>query len=497
MRTPMFKQSLQSVGASDGFDDVLAQITDADVPEFAVEATVAVFSHAGGQAVASTGSAVLQAERAVIGALLTDNELYDVVIDILRAEDFSDAATRAVFKAIADIVEGRTEGQSVAEPMTVAVQPGISRLVTIDQLDQWVTDADVDPSVLSSRAKVVRGAGAERGLGVAVAQAQTILAEEGSVESKSDEILKLLSGASEIRSLPVTTLGQAAYEALTELAERAKSGDTGIGIPTGFRDLDALTAGLHGGQLIVIAARPGVGKTAFALSLGRNAAAAGSPVVMASMEMKRTELAKRALAIESGVDLHAIRIGALTEGDWEAIVEAGERLKALPFEIVDLPNVNLSALSGLARRLYREGKLKLLLVDYLQIMDTVVSKNNNREQQIAELTRGLKKLAMQLDIPVVILSQLSRAVEGRTSKRPQLSDLRESGAIEQDADVVIFIHREDVADKNASSHSVADVIVEKQRAGAPGEIQVRFERRTTGFFEFESVRTNDPLKLAA
>ena len=488
MRAPMFKQSFAQAGA-DSFDDMLAGLTETDIPNI-VTVGVAVSAHTEIDPVASTLSAVLQAEQAVIGAVLTDNTLYDLVIDIVRAEDFANSACRAVFQAAADIIEGRVPGKCVAEPMTVAVQPGIARLVNIEQIEQWMRNADIRPDVLGSRAKVVRGAGAERGLGAAVVQAQTILAEDGSIESKSDEILKLLSGASEVRSLPVTTLGNAAIEAVTEMAARAKSGATGLGVTTSFRDLDALTAGLHGGQLIVIAARPGVGKTAFALAMGKGAAAAGSHVVMASMEMKRTELAKRALAIESGVDSHAIRIGALTEGDWEAVVEAAERLTLLPFEIVDLPNVNMSALSGLCRRLHREGKLKLLIVDYLQIMDTVVSRNSNREQQIAELTRGLKKLAMQLDIPVVILSQLSRAVEGRTNKRPQLSDLRESGAIEQDADVVIFIHRDDVADKSGSSHSVADIIVEKQRAGPPGEIQVRFERRTTGFFDFESARPN-------
>lgn len=494
MRARIFKRPEETVADLGVGEDMLAGISETDGPPatlVAGEAPVAPAPHTG------SASAVLTAERAVVGAVLRDNTLFDLVIDILRPDDFLDAAARAVFKSVAGIIEGRVPGTTVAEPITVAVQPGIVNLVSMSRLEQWAREADATPDVVSGRARVIRSAAAERGLGAAVVQAQSILAEDGSIESKSDEILKLLSGASEIRSLPVTSLGAAALEAVTELAERAKSGDTGMGIPTGFHDLDALTAGLHGGQLIVLAARPGVGKTALALSVGMYAAEHGHATVMASLEMKARELSKRALAISSGLDSHAIRIGALSERDWELLVDATQHLNTLPFDIVDLPNVNLSGLAGLCRRLHREGRLKLLIVDYLQIMETSGTKGANREQLVAELSRGLKKLAMMLDIPVVVLSQLSRAVEGRASKRPQLSDLRESGAIEQDADVVIFVHREDVADKSGLSEGIADIIVEKQRAGSAGEVQARFNRRTTGFSDINSVHHLDPLRLAA
>lgn len=500
MRTPIFKKSMQP-GSEHDLGDILGGLIEGP-GDLAAAAAPAVRSRLPGSRstvhlVSSIDTVSAQAERAVVGAVLADNTLYDLVIDILGAGDFLDPAAAAVFKVTGDIIEGNISGTSVAEPMTVSVQPGISFLISLAGIEQWTKDADKRPDVLAGRARIIRDAAAERGLDAAVVQAQTILAEDKTVESKSAEIEKLLSGASAVRSLPIKSLGAAATEALSQMAERAKNGESGIGITTGFRDLDTLTAGFHPGQLIVIAARPGIGKTALVMSMGLSASAVGHTVVMASMEMKAMELSKRALAIYSGVDSHAIRLGALTESDWEALVEAADALLKLPFEIVDLPSVNLSALSGLCRRLKREGKLSMLVVDYLQIMEVSGAKGMTREQQIAEISRGLKKIAMALEIPVIVLSQLNRAVEARVIKRPQLSDLRESGAIEQDADVVIFIHRENAGNKNAPAQDVAEIIVEKQRAGAPGEVQVRFERVTTGFFDFESMRNNNPLRQVA
>ncbi len=204
------------------------------------------------------------------------------------------------------------------------------------------------------------------------------------------------------------------------------------------------------------------------------------------MEMKAKELSKRALAIVSEVDSHALRIGALSESDWEAVVSAAEYLKTLPFDVVDLPSVNLSALTNLCRRLHREGKLKLLIVDYLQIMETSGSKNSTREQEVAALSRGLKKLAMALGIPVIALSQLNRSVETRITRRPQMSDLRESGAIEQDADVIMFIHREAAADGASMLEGTAEVIVEKQREGPTGVVTLGYAKNNTRFYNIKA-----------
>ncbi len=432
--------------------------------------------------VQSTTSATVLAERSVVGAVLNDNTLYDVVIDITRVEDFSDSAAAAAFAAIGDIIEGRADGITTADPIALASLPSVGQVVSVETLAEWRSSAVVDAEVVASHAKVVCNAAAERNLGAAVSQAQNILKEGLPIEERANNIQQALTLATEVRALPVVSLGAAAVAALTEMAERANRGDNGIGMTTGFDDLDALLAGLHGGQLIVVAARPGIGKTAFAMSLGLGTAAAGYPTLMASMEMKAKELSKRALAIESGVDSHAIRIGALSESDWEAVVTAGEYLNGIPFDVVDLPSVNLTALSNLARRLHRAGKLKLLIVDYLQIMETTSKKNGTREQEVSALSRGLKKLAMQLDIPVIALSQLNRSVENRIDRRPKMSDLRESGGIEQDADVIMFIHRETAADGSTSLEETAEVIVEKQREGPTGVVSLGYAKRNTRFY---------------
>jgi len=496
MRKSIFKQNANPLDECRILPDMLAGITDG-LGSATSDTVKSLIQHPGSLAhpnlsksKKTTISALVQAERAVVGAVLSDNKLYDVVIEIIGTNDFSDPIASAVFKTIAAIIDGDVNGTSVAEAMTVVAQPGIGRLISLQGLEQWVHEAEIDPAIVKGRAHLVHTASAERELGAAVVKAQFILSEDSSIESKSDEILKLLSGASEIRTLPLKSLGNAAIEALTQLADKAKNGDSGIEITTGFRDLDALTAGLHGGQLIIIAARPGIGKTALVMSMGLAAAEAKHKILMASMEMKAVELSKRALSIVSGVDSHAIRLGALTEADWEKLVDAGEYLKRLPFDIVDLPGVNMSALSGLCRRLHRSGLLDVLIVDYLQIMETSGSKNSTREQQIGELSRGLKKLAMELDIPVIALSQLNRGVENRISKRPQLNDLRESGSIEQDADVVIFIHREDAAEKNTGTLSMAEIIVEKQRSGPPGDVPAIFDRKTTGFSNYPAAQNN-------
>jgi replicative DNA helicase len=419
-------------------------------------------------------SAVVMAERAVIGAILKDNSLFDVVFDIARAEDFSEPATRAAFEAITSIIEGSSEGITVADPISLACLPSVCQLAPLESLQAWCLIGDGSADAVASHAKVVVNAAAERALGSAVSEAQAIFQKDGaSLEEKATSIQQKLAVATDVRSLPVKGLGAAAVEALTELAERASRGDTGIGIPTGFDDLDALTAGLHGGQLIILAARPGIGKTAFALTVGLATAAAGYPTLMASMEMKAKELSKRAMANVSEVDSHALRVGALSASDWEAVVNAAEYLKKLPFDIIDLPSVNLTALTTVARRMHREGKLKVLIIDYLQIMETTSKKNGNREQEVAALSRGLKKLAMELDIPVIALSQLNRAVENRLNRRPQLSDLRESGALEQDADVIMFIHRED---------EEGEVIVEKQREGPTGVVPIGYAKKNTRFY---------------
>ena len=251
-----------------------------------------------------------------------------------------------------------------------------------------------------------------------------------------------------------------------------------VGIPTGFRDLDTLLGGLQRSDLIVIAARPGAGKTSCALSMAYNMAQQEKVIGVFSLEMSREQLAQRLLAIDTGIDTHRLRNSALSDVDLGRVVTAMGELAALPIHIEDTAALTLSELRSRARRLQAWRGLDVLIVDYLQL---VRGRSPDRVQEVSEIARGLKNLAKDLNVPVIALSQLSRAVEGRASKVPQLSDLRESGEIEQAADVVIFIYREELYDRDTDQKGIAELHIAKHRNGPLGVVPLRFDSRTTRF----------------
>ena len=376
-----------------------------------------------------------------------------------------------MYEAITAILDGAVDGVTRADPVTISVQPGVQTKLSMDQLYSLAESADIDLSILTSHLTVVQTHAAERRLEAEMLKARGLMGEDLDIGSKRDGIIEIFSDAPEHRAVKSINIGDAAILALVRLAEAAKSGKPLIGVPSGYADLDALTAGFHDGQLIILAARPGMGKTAIALCIGLLAAAAGYPGVMVSMEMIAEELAKRAVSLVSGIDGQALRIGALTEAQWVLAAEAGEYLQTIPFEVVDTPGIKFAMVAKYCRQLVRKKKLKLLMIDYLQIM-MPMNAGVIREQQIAMLSRGFKLLARELGIPIILLSQLNRSVDARVSKRPMLSDLRESGSLEQDADTVMFVHREG---------EKADVIVEKQRSGPVGDVRLIYTPATTAF----------------
>lgn len=444
----------------------------------------------------SLSPAVLSAERAIIGAILASNGIYDDLVEVLRADDFADAGTKAAFAAISEIVEGEVPGVTVADAISVSTQHTLGQLVPYQTLVEWSAAANLDAAL--SYAGVVAAAAAERALRSAAQQAQAIVSDGRSLGERTADLSKVIERASESRTLPVKNIGAAAVEAIAEMVERAKSGESFMGITTGIEDLDALTAGLHGGQVIVIGARPGIGKTALAMSIGLAAAKAGTPTVMASLEMKAKQLAKRALAMESGVNSHNIRVGALTEACWEAIATASEMLIEMPFDIVDSAAIDLVGLRNSVRRMHRQGKCGLLIIDYLQLMSVSDKESKlSRNDQVATISRGLKKLALELDIPIIVLSQLNRKVDGRLDPRPIMSDLRESGAVEQDADTIIFIHRDGSADECADGEDVVELIVAKQRDGAVGVVRAGYRRSSTRYFGLPSSNSETYMLAAA
>jgi replicative DNA helicase len=299
------------------------------------------------------------------------------------------------------------------------------------------------------------------------------------VERAEKEIFDVTNERVETTFKPIDDLLQAGWKKLEELYERQEHL---TGVSTGWPDLDRVLAGLHRGDLIVIAARPSVGKTALALNLAVNAAKEGVAVGVFSLEMASEQLVMRILSSESRVDGQKLRTGRLSDTDWEPIMQAIGRLDTCDLRVDDTPALSIMELRAKARRMFRGGKPGLVIVDYLQLMQPQNKRSENRQVEIAEISRGLKILAKELDIPVVALSQLSRAVEQRSDKRPMLSDLRESGAIEQDADVVMFIHRdtykreESDEDGRSSSHmpakGIAEIIIAKHRNGPTDTIRL-------------------------
>src|SRR5439155_500045 len=285
-----------------------------------------------------------------------------------------------------------------------------------------------------------------------------------------------------------TPLNYIIKESLDLVDRLSKRKERVTGIPTGFYDLDDLTAGLQASDLVVIAGRPSMGKTSLALGIAQHAAIHHGKVVgIFSLEMSKVQLVLRMLSSEAHVDSHALRTGKLQKEDWWRLAEAAGRLEQAPIFIDDSGALTVQQMRGKARRLKADSGLDLLIVDYLQLMQGR-SDAESRQQEISDISRSLKALAKELDVPVVALSQLSRAVESRKPPIPMLADLRESGAIEQYADVVIFIYREDQYDQNSEKKGIADILVRKHRNGPTGEKQLFFHDK---FARFESLENRE------
>ncbi|MDZ7345928.1 MAG: replicative DNA helicase, partial [candidate division KSB1 bacterium] len=282
-------------------------------------------------------------------------------------------------------------------------------------------------------------------------------------------------------------------KAMDKIDENSRKQGHVTGIPTGFHKLDHILSGLQNSDLIILAARPSMGKTALALNIARNAAVNGHPVAIFSLEMADYQLAMRMLCSEARLDSHRVRLGKLTESEWQLLAQSASKLFSMPIFIDDTPGITVLELRSKARRLKAEHNIGLIVIDYLQLM-RLATRVENRQIEIAMISQSLKNLAKELDIPVLALSQLSRAVEARSDGRPVLSDLRESGAIEQDADVVIFIHRPAQAKGDEiDGQTRAEVIVAKQRNGPTGDIELVFLSKYVQFANLEDYREEIPV----
>jgi len=432
----------------------------------------------------------IEAEQSVIGGLLLENEALDKIADILSAQDFYQHDHKTIFQHIgkliehnrpADIVTVAESLESTAELSTVG---GIAYLGALAQNTPTAANIRRYAEIVRERAVmrklVVVGSDiAESAYNPNGRDAQQLLDEaEAKIFQIAEGGQRSSQGFQNIQGL----LPQVA-ERIDMLFSRDNPSDV-TGIPTGFSDLDSMTSGFQGGDLIIVAGRPSMGKTAFSLNIAENVALdTGLPVAVFSMEMASTQLAMRMIGSVGRLDQHRMRTGRLEDEDWEKLTTALGRLNEAPIYIDEGAGLSSFDVRARARRLHRQtGKLGLIVVDYLQLMSAPSGKQGeNRATEISEISRSLKALAKELDVPVVALSQLNRSVETRPDKRPVMSDLRESGAIEQDADLILFIYRDEVYNPDSVDKGTAEIIIGKQRNGPIGRIKLTFIGEHTRF----------------
>jgi replicative DNA helicase len=431
----------------------------------------------------------LDAEASVLGGILLRNEVL-TQLDALEVDDFYDPRHKAVFAAMRNL-------EAAAKPIdVVTLEAELDKLGKLDAVGGVAFLGELalrvpTPDNVIHYAEIVEHKHAARRLMLATSEIAAKGYEDyGDVRDYLDEAeAKIFEVTQQRDKSGPERMKDLVKRVFSSLDERFNTPDGITGVPTGFVDLDVRTAGLQPTELIILAARPAMGKTSFALSLAQNAAvSAGWPVIVFSLEMSSTQLAERMLCSEARVDSSALRRGQLQRQDMTNLTYAAGTLSRAPILIDDTPALSLRELRARCRRfrsnreLFGGKKTGLIVIDYLQLMrGSAQAAKSSREQEISEISRGLKALAKELSCPVLALSQLNRSLESRTDKRPQLSDLRESGAIEQDADVILFIYRDEVYNKETEAQGIAEIILGKNRHGATGTVETRFEGRFTRF----------------
>ena len=416
----------------------------------------------------------IEAEQAIIGSMLTDKDAVISAIEVLKPQDFYREDNKTIYEAIlnlysrsepVDIITVRAELESMGKLDNVG---GLEYLAELPEKVPTTANA-------SKYIKIVEEKSTLRNL---IKTANEIIELGYNPTEDVDDIMegaekKIFNIMQDKEQKSYSPLKDVLVESFTKLEELYNRKQHITGVPSGFTDLDYRTAGFHGSELILIAARPAMGKTAFALNIASNAALrANVPVAVFSLEMSKEQLVNRILSSESMVDSNKIRTGKLEEDDWSKLAETIGPLSEGEMYIDDTPGISITEIRAKCRKLKIEKNIGLVVIDYLQLIQGTGKRNGSREQEISEISRSLKILAKELDVPVIALSQLSRAAEQRPDHRPMLSDLRESGAIEQDADIVMFLYRDDYYNPDSEKKNIAEVIIAKHRGGSTGTVEL-------------------------
>lgn len=430
----------------------------------------------------------IEAEKSVLGGIFLKPDIFGDVVEILHPNDFYKNGHKLIYEAMRDIYNSGTGIDPIVVVNKLKKNEKFDELVGEQLLFDIISDVPTAANIIEY-AKIVKEKATLRRLGE-VGTKIVELAYEGYEEV--DNILDKAEGmifkiSENVDSKDLVSLKDVIAQEFVRLEKVYQNKGVATGISSGFSDFDQMTSGFHPSDLIILAARPAMGKTAFALNLALNAAMKSKKgVLLFSLEMSSSQLLQRLLSIEAGIGLQKIRNGFLDPDDWGKLGIASMKLSNSEINIADLPNVNVLEIRAIARRLKAAGKLDMIIIDYLQLIKGNSTRGDNRQQEISEISRALKGIARELDIPIIALSQLSRATEQRADRRPMLSDLRESGAIEQDADMVMFLYRDDYYNEDSEDKGLTEVIIGKQRNGPVGTIKLRFFHEYTKFENFTS-----------
>jgi len=428
----------------------------------------------------------LDAEESVLGSILLDNQAINICIERLRAEDFYKAAHQTIFEAMSILSDKRepidliTLGQELRSMGQLDAVGGVQSL-------SYLASAVPNAANVAYYARMIKEMSIRRRL---IHESSDIINSAFELDGDIEEFLD----TTEQRILGVSDFGvDSSFARVSEIVQDSiriveklyDQKESVTGIPSGLIKLDRMTAGFQPSDLIIVAARPSMGKTALVLGWSQFVGIYHrKPVAFFSLEMSKEQLVLRMLCSESRINNANVRVGSLTERDFARIVDGASRISEAEIFIDDTPAITITELRAKARRLHRDHQLGLIVVDYLQLLRSPAY-SHSREQEISDISRSLKALAKELNVPVVALSQLNRSVESRNDKRPMMSDLRESGAIEQDADLIMFIYRDEVYNKESPDKGVAEIIIAKQRTGPTGAIRVAFSGEHTRFDNLE------------
>ncbi len=435
----------------------------------------------------------LEAEASLLGAILIDSDALVKIADTISANDFYDPRHQRIYEAVAQLYDLRspidvlTLADQMKNSSTLDLVGGASYLTELTNFVPTASHVEQYAEIVAQKALRRRLIHASQQI-VALGYDESKVLKE-LVEEAETQLFKVSQANVKQSVVSIETILAESFDRLDSLHK-----DKGKirGVPTGFRDMDNILAGLQRSDLLVIAARPSMGKTALALNLAHNVATLSQQTVLLfSLEMSKEQLVDRMLSMESGVDAWALRTGNLTDTDFEKIGSAMGTLSEAPIYIDDTPGVTVSDLRTKARREAHLHPLGLVIVDYLQLMSggSRFGSSDNRVQEISEISRGLKGIARELDVPVIALSQLSRSVESRNPQIPQLADLRESGSIEQDADVVAFIYREDYYNPETDRKNITSILIKKHRNGPTGSIELFFDKEKQRFRSLDNKHT--------